>query len=47
MEITVKRQIVIMIFMVIGSVLIGFGTNWMIGAGVFFLMWALAGLLED
>lgn len=34
------------IFWVVGSILLGIGTNWMIGAGVFFLMWSLAGLLD-
>lgn len=33
-------------FAVGGSVLIGFGTNFYVGFGVFFCIWSLAGLLE-
>lgn len=40
------KMIFTVIFWIIGSILIGYGTNWMIGTGVFFLMWSLAGLLD-
>lgn len=38
--------ICVLLFMIIGSVLIGKGTNGYIGTGVFFIVWAIAGLFE-
>ena len=40
------RAIITFVFMIIGSMLIGFGTNGFIGFGVFFSIWAIAGIVD-
>ena len=34
------------VFWILGSVLVGLGTNMYIGFGVFFLFWAIVGMME-
>jgi len=46
MSIKQLKAILVIIFALVGSSFIGFGTNWMIGIGVFFCLWSLAGMLE-
>jgi hypothetical protein len=40
------KTLYVFVMISIGSVLIGLGTSFFIGWGVFFLMWALAGIIE-
>ena len=38
--------IVTIILMLMASTLLAFGTNWYIGASLFFTLWAIGGLLN-
>ena len=37
---------VTLILMLIASILLALGTNWWIGASLFFTLWAIGGLLD-
>jgi hypothetical protein len=46
MSIKQLKAIFVILFALTGSSFISLGTNWMVGVGVFFCLWALAGMLE-
>jgi hypothetical protein len=47
MSVNQIKAIFVLVFMIVGSILIGYGSNWLIGFGVFFCLWSLAGILES
>jgi hypothetical protein len=40
------KLIMSVLFAVLGCFLVGYATSWHIGLGIFFIMWASAGLIE-
>jgi hypothetical protein len=46
MNIRVLHFLMTVVFVVLGCTLLGYGTNWQVGTGTFFIIWGAGGLLE-